>query len=134
MYIRRVSLIVLRDKKGKVLLQHRDETAERLPDYWAFFGGGIKDGESPEEAVRREIKEELGIELKDLEFFERYEFKQEEGLYEKFVFVAPLTVSVDVLEKQQEEGQGLGLFSFEELKDLKIFDYDRIILKDLFHK
>ncbi len=39
------------------------------PFYWpgnvSFFGGGIKDGESPQEAFKREVKEELGIDLTD---------------------------------------------------------------------
>lgn len=131
-YIRRVSLFVLRDKKGKVLLQHRDKFTQRHPNYWAFFGGEIEKGESPKDAVIREAKEELGIDLQDLKFFKKYESQQEDGLHEKFVFVLPLTISIEDLRKKQEEGQNLGLFSFDELKDLKISNYDKVILKDLF--
>lgn len=134
MYARRVALFVLRDRNGRVLLQHRSKTAGRLPDYWAFFGGGIDKGETPEEAVKREAKEELGIELEDLKFFKRYEFQEAEGLQEKFVFIAPLNYSPEELKKQQEEGQNLGLFSFEELKNLKITNNDMVVLKDLFNK
>lgn len=134
MYVRRVALFVLKDEDGRVLLQHRDKTAPRLPDYWAFFGGEIEENETPEDAVIREAKEELGIEFKNLEFFKRYEFQQEDGLHEKFVFIASLSVSFKELRRQQEEGQNLGLFSFEELKNLKISDYDRVILRDLFNK
>jgi len=134
MYVRRVALFVLKDEEGRALLQHREKTALRLPDYWAFFGGEIEENETPEDAVRREAKEELGIEFKNLEFFKRYEFQQEDGLHEKFVFIAPLSVSFKELRRQQEEGQNLGLFSFEELKNLKISDYDRVILRDLFNK
>lgn len=134
MYARRVALFVLRDKNGRVLLQHRSKTAKRIPGYWAFFGGGIEKNETPEEALKREAEEELGIKLKDFKFFRRYEFQEAEGLYEKFVFVAPLDNSLEELKKQQKEGQNLGLFSFEELTDLKITDNDMIILKDLFDR
>ena len=102
-----------------------------------FFGGGIEEGETPEQAVVREAREELGIELKDFTFFKRYEAQEEPGLFEKFVYVAPLAYSIEFLRKNQEEveeGQDLGLFSFDELKSLKISDNDRIVLEDLFRK
>ena len=34
------------------------------PTYFSIPGGGIEKGESPEEAAKREIKEELGIDVK----------------------------------------------------------------------
>lgn len=34
-----------------------------LPDMWQPVGGGIEDGESPEQSAAREIKEELGIDI-----------------------------------------------------------------------
>jgi 8-oxo-dGTP pyrophosphatase MutT (NUDIX family) len=34
--------------------------------YWTFPGGGLKSGETPEEAAKREIHEEVGIELTNL--------------------------------------------------------------------
>ncbi len=123
------SLFVLRDEKGRVLLQHRTKDAERFPDFWSFFGGGINPGETPEDAVRREAKEELEIELKDLKFFKRYEL---EGSGDKFVFVAPLKHSIKQLKIQQKEGNNLGLFSWEDLKNLKLPNHDLPILKDLF--
>lgn len=127
-------MFVLRDAEDKVLLQHRSESAKLLPGYWAFFGGGIEEGETPEQALVREAREELGIELKDFKFFKRYEAQEEPGLFEKFVYTAPLEYSLDSLRKQQEEGKDLGLFSFGELKSLKISDNDRIVLEDLFKK
>ena len=33
-------------------------------EYWVFPGGGVKEGESPEEALIREIKEETGFDVK----------------------------------------------------------------------
>ncbi|HIH17265.1 MAG: 7,8-dihydro-8-oxoguanine triphosphatase [archaeon GW2011_AR6] len=56
---RDVAVIILYDNKKRILLQHRGKNSPRLPGYWAFFGGGIEKGETPEQAVRRECKEEL---------------------------------------------------------------------------
>jgi len=57
-----------------VFLQKRSADAERLPNYYGFFGGGIEEGESPEDGLKREVKEELSIENIEYELFCHYEF------------------------------------------------------------
>jgi len=133
-FARRVALLVPRDEKGRILLQHRSKDAKVQPDYWAFFGGGIEENETPEEALKRETAEELGIEPTGFDLFKRYEFQEPPGLFEKFVFVIPLKHSIELLKRKQMEGQDLGLFSFDELKGLKISDNDMAVLKELFGK
>ena len=127
-------VFILRDQEGRVLLQHRTGDALRYPNYWGFFGGWIEEGETPEGAARREAWEELRIELKELEFFKKYNFLSENMRFNLFAFIASLTISIEKLKKQQKEGQSLGLFSFEELKDLKIPKHNKAVLKDLFHR
>ena len=48
-------------KDGKTLLGQRPEH-KSLPGLWEFPGGKIELGETPEQALRRELKEELAIE------------------------------------------------------------------------
>lgn len=48
-------------RQGKVLVGQRPEGAS-LARTWEFPGGKIELGESPEEALKRELDEELGIE------------------------------------------------------------------------
>ncbi len=48
------------EKSGKVLSTQRSETMS-LPLKWEFPGGKIKDGEHPEECLKRELHEELSI-------------------------------------------------------------------------
>lgn len=48
---------------GKVLAARRD-TAGALPLLWEFPGGKVEAGESPEDALHREILEELGIHIR----------------------------------------------------------------------
>jgi mutator protein MutT len=47
-------------RKGKVFLQRRPLDDENFAGYWECPGGGVERGESDEEALRREIREELG--------------------------------------------------------------------------
>jgi 8-oxo-dGTP diphosphatase len=49
------------ERAGKVLCTRRS-AAMSLPLKWEFPGGKIHEGESPEECLRRELREELGIE------------------------------------------------------------------------
>lgn len=46
---------------GKILCTQRSASMS-LPLKWEFPGGKIKDGESPEECLKRELHEELGVE------------------------------------------------------------------------
>ena len=64
---KRFASIFLYKKSGEFLLQHRTDDAPRNPGFWSIFGGGIEEGESPFEAVIREIKEELDYDLKNPE-------------------------------------------------------------------
>lgn len=134
MNIRKAVGIIFRDQEGRVLLQHRTEDAPKNPGCWGFFGGHIEEGETPEQAAKREVKEELGIELDNFSFFKKFTGSDQYGQFEFFIFTAPLPFSIEQLKKQQKEGQGLGLFSFEEIKNLKLSPCDRPILKELFNK
>ena len=53
---------IMYDNSGKILMGLRKENGPN-PNYWEFPGGKIDTGESAEDALRREIIEELGIEL-----------------------------------------------------------------------
>jgi len=63
---RKLLLVVacaLVDADRRVLIAQRPEGKE-LAGLWEFPGGKIEPGETPEEAVVRELREELGIETK----------------------------------------------------------------------
>lgn len=54
------------EKNGKVLCAQRSETMD-LPNKWEFPGGKVEDDEDPVTCLKREIKEELGVEIEVLE-------------------------------------------------------------------
>ncbi|MBR2254648.1 MAG: DUF126 domain-containing protein [Candidatus Methanomethylophilaceae archaeon] len=57
---RAVTSAIVRD--GKVLLLKRPDTERSFPGKWSMVSGSIEDGESPEEAAVREIREETSME------------------------------------------------------------------------
>ena len=57
-----VAAAALLDIEGRVLIARRPPW-KQMPGLWEFPGGKVEDGERPEEAVVREVREELGIEI-----------------------------------------------------------------------
>ena len=54
--------VIGRDFDGQILLVRHSYG----PDFWYFVGGGIDRGETPEDAARRELREEVGCEISAL--------------------------------------------------------------------
>lgn len=64
MRIRRVGAYgLLRDAHGRVLLARNSEASE-FPGLWGLPGGGVEQGEHPDDAVVREFREETGFDVR----------------------------------------------------------------------
>lgn len=67
------ALLLLED--GRYVMQLRDAVpAIFYPDHWGCFGGALDDGEAPEHALRRELREELEFSANDMRVFTRFDF------------------------------------------------------------
>lgn len=64
---------IVHDGKGNILLQKRGPGARDENGNWDVGGGAIEFGESIDEAVRREIKEELCTDTIDIQFLTVYD-------------------------------------------------------------
>lgn len=68
--------VILGDGKGNILLQQRGDDLK-----WGHHGGAIEIDENTVDAVKREVKEELNLELDELEFLGVYSGKKYHHIY-----------------------------------------------------
>ena len=101
----------------KFLLQLRDQKQGIFyPGVWGLFGGSVDDGEKPIDALKRELFEEIGLEIKDAKLL----FSWNHDKYNSILhfFLVPLTVEFEKL--CLNEGQRMDLFSIEQINMLQI--------------
>lgn len=59
---KKIGVAVIKNEEGKILIDKRLSTG-LMANLWEFPGGKIEEGETVIECIKREIKEELGIEI-----------------------------------------------------------------------
>jgi len=69
-----VAAVLLLDD-GRYVMQLRDERPDIFfPGHWGCFGGGVDGGETPRQALARELREELELDIGDATAFVRFDF------------------------------------------------------------
>ena len=64
------AVAVVFDKEGRVLIALRPKADRWMSEKWALIGGKLDDGETPMQAVIREVKEETTLKIKNpIEFY-----------------------------------------------------------------
>ena len=85
MRVRVAGIIPMED--GFALMHRTGNKISGILDYHVFPGGGLEEGETLEEGVSREIKEEFGIEVKAKEKIYEYEFQREGNVQKEYFFL-----------------------------------------------
>lgn len=67
-----IAVILFVDDEGRILLQDRSDMS-KYGEEWGYFGGKIEHGETKEEALEREIREELEFSLSSYTYLGRYQ-------------------------------------------------------------
>jgi mutator protein MutT len=99
--------IIFNDAGEVLLLKHRF----RAGSGWGIPGGFLEAGEHPEAAVRRELREEVGLELEHVEIFTARTFRKPRQV--EILFRA--RVSVVAVSSQTMEVERAGWFSLNSL-------------------
>jgi 8-oxo-dGTP pyrophosphatase MutT (NUDIX family) len=117
-------LIVTSDRR--LLLHHRDDVPGiPHPGCWAGFGGAVEDGETVEEALRREVREEIGLDVTDPVFLvDEIDHEGDGSLVSLYYMLGGIEESdIDL-----HEGAGVGVFDVDELADLAVSPFVRRVI------
>ncbi len=119
--------IIILNSQQQVLLVLRDNKSWiPFPNTWALLGGYLEENESPETAVRRELVEELSLELGEINFFQSYFWEE----CDEHIFWTQL--DLDISQINLLEGQKLAYFSRAEINQLEFASHYGQILTEFF--
>ncbi len=119
---------------GRILLVKRDTVP--FKGYWALPGGRMELGETIEQTVVREVKEETGLDVKIVRVVGEY---VEKGIKDNVEYEYCPTCFVvkpvgGEMKRQESEIQEIKLFSLNELPHPLAFEHDKMVSDYLSHK
>lgn len=113
---------VIQRPDGKFLITKRVKTKSWAPGWWEVSGGACQAGEESQEAIRREIKEETGLDVANAKGGLYYTYKrenpEEKDNYFVDVYRFELDFSEDELCLQKAETDGYQLATLEEIRKI----------------
>ncbi|HBT03942.1 MAG TPA: 8-oxo-dGTP diphosphatase MutT [Thermodesulfobacterium commune] len=113
------------EKHGKVLVVKRP-TDKKRGGFWEFPGGKVEAGESLQEALRRELKEELGIEVRVGEVLEKIRYIYPDEEIELYLLSVAVNRDLDLKESLEVKWVDL-----QELENLELCPADKVLLSKL---
>jgi 8-oxo-dGTP diphosphatase len=126
----RIAAIILENEKKEILLYLRDnKPGIPFPNYWDLIGGHVEDGETPEEALIREVKEELNIDLEEYDFYKKYVCLEGDA-YQNIKYIYTGKINIPIEEITLLEGERPQFFSRAEIPDVKFANILKTILMD----
>lgn len=116
--------IILLNSNNEVLLLLRDDKVDiPFPNMWDIPGGKVEEGEFPEQAIRREMKEEIG--LANLGEINLFKIIPSENLTDN-IFWKRLDLNTEVIDLK--EGQRIEYFNLERIRKTKLaFNYNEVL-------
>ena len=116
--------ILLLNRNNEVLLLLRDDKVDiPFPDMWDIPGGKVEDNETPIEAIRREMMEEMSI--KDLGKIQLFKIITSENITDNIFWKR---LDINLAEISLNEGQTIEYFDFARIRKTKLaFNYNEVL-------
>ncbi len=118
---------ILVNPAGRILLQQRENKPGLMyPGCWTTFGGTVEPGETPDEAMRRELLEEIELEPA-MRLWKVWDnpIASTGVVVEQYVYVGSIDLEADDI--TLNEGQALAFFGPDDLDTLPIaFGFGRV--------
>jgi 8-oxo-dGTP diphosphatase len=128
--MKQIAAIILENDKGEILLYLRDNKPDiPFPNHWDLIGGHVEEGETPEEALLREVKEELDINLTDYTFYKKYECLTGDA-YENIKYIYSGKINLPIEEVTLLEGVRPQYFSKSEIPNVRFANILKSIVMD----
>lgn len=124
-----VALLAFVDGQGKIMLNRRADAAAEM---WEFIGGGVEAGESPLDAIKREISEEVGYMLQatdNLVFLETFQYESEKVSATVHAFKAKYPGTDTFSDSDETFVADLKLFTVGDALALPLLPMTRLILE-----
>ncbi|MCI5546342.1 MAG: 8-oxo-dGTP diphosphatase MutT [Clostridiales bacterium] len=119
-----VAALIVRD--GRLLIARRPE-GKHMAGRWEFPGGKLEKGESPEEAIEREIREELAAEIRAGRVYQAIAYSYPE----KDVLLLFYAASVVSGEPRPVEEAEIRWITLEELDEYTFAPVDAMLVERL---
>ena len=97
-----VAGIIFNQDKSQIFITKRPDKLHK-GGFWEFPGGKVEEGESVEQAMTRELEEEVGIEVTEQHLFEHLEYDYPEKSL-KFDFIVISNFNNEPYGKEGQEG------------------------------
>ncbi len=102
------------DDKGRIFLQKRPENKETQPGKWdTAVGGHISAGESLDEGLEKEVREEIGITNADYQFIKNYVWESDIERELVYLFFAKTNQKIKINKNELADGK---FWTFKEIK------------------
>jgi 8-oxo-dGTP diphosphatase len=128
--MKKIAAIILVNDNGEFLLALRDNKPWiPFPNHWDLIGGHVEEGETPEEALIREVKEELDIDIRDYTFYKTFECLTGDA-HENIKYIYTGKINIPIGEITLLEGERAQYFSKEEIPELKFANIIKSVVMD----
>jgi len=113
---------IVQDMQGRILITQRSQEKHWAAGWWEVSGGGVSAGETSEQAIVRELSEEVGLDVSDCPLeriytYENVDLKRGDN-YIVDIYRFQLDITADDVTLQDDEAVDCRLATFADIEAL----------------